>query len=95
MSTLLQNISSSIGVIIPNIWEQKKNMYKTLPNHQPAITSHSIRSLPPFFTRSRRFKGASSWKASSVVAKVTDQAAICSKDQEGGLGASSKASVRA
>lgn len=27
------------------------------------------------------FKGASSWKASSVVAKVTDQAAICLGDK--------------
>ena len=73
-------------MIIGNI----KFMFQT--TNQPF---YSIRSLPPFFTRSRRFKGASSWKASSVVAKVTDQAAICSKDQEGGLGASSKASVTA
>ncbi len=51
------------------------------------------RPTPPLL--SWCFSGASSWNASSVVAKVTDQAAICSKDHCCGLGANNKASVQA
>jgi len=40
--TILKNMSSSVGMIIPNIWENKSHV----PNHQPAM--ELIATIPSF-----------------------------------------------
>ena len=41
IATPLKNMSSSVGIIIPNIWKNQINV----PNHQPVQVPHTFKTI--------------------------------------------------
>ena len=47
VSTPLKNMSSSVGITIPNIWKNMRKKIKNVPNHQSVYMFQVARLITP------------------------------------------------